>query len=308
MQYAVDLCRLYARTPWPVVFVGPVGSGKSAMAHELHRTSSLKGPFVAVGSGDLAPTLFRDHLFGRVAGAYTDARTARAGAIAEAAGGTLLLDDLAFMALEVQSAILGVMETRRYRPLGSERELIATARFLFASTVDLQELFARGSLLPDLKSRLGEFVVSVPSLLEREVDILPLALHLAERAVVEAEGRSIPVELEPCASKLLASYAWPENVRELKNVMRRAVLHAGVHEGRVRIRGVHLPDRIQLFDPADRPRRTQPSLGLIQYTLQRVKGNKSEAARRLYVHANTIHNRLAATHRREVHKGTGSST
>jgi DNA-binding NtrC family response regulator len=277
------------------------------MAHELHRMSSLKGKFVVIGSAELADTLFRSRLFGHVKGAFTGADSARAGALAEAAGGTLLLDDLAFMPLEVQAAILGVMEARRYNPVGSDSESIATARFLFASTVEVHELSARGSLLPDLKSRLGELVVPVPSLLERDVDVLPLARYLAEDAVVELDKRSIPVEFEPCASGLLSSYAWPENVRELKNVMRRAVLHAGAHQGRIRVRGVHLPARIQLFDPADRPQRTQLNLELIQYAVERMGGNKSEAARQLAVHRNTISNRLRPLGDGGMHNGEARS-
>jgi DNA-binding NtrC family response regulator len=287
MRYALDRCRLYARYDRPTVFVGPVGAGKTMLARELFRAAKLKGRFVAVGAGELGETLFSDTLFGHVSGAYTGARFTRRGVLSEASGGALLLDDLALMPMVVQAAILSVMDTRRYRPLGSQREELATCRFLFASTIAPAELVERDRLLPDLKSRLGEFVVPVPRLRACEEDIMPIALRCGSEFAAE-HGIDADVAFDEESKGLLLAYSWPENIRELRAVVERAVAHAGVKDGVVTVGPRHLPDRIRRFEPTSSERDIELSMGLVEYTLDQVDGNKSEAARQLDAHRNTI--------------------
>ncbi len=288
MRYSLELCALYARFNRPIVFVGPVGAGKTTLARAVFRLARAAGVFVVIGSGELGETLYSDTLFGHRPGAYTGAAVGRRGAFAEAADGCLLLDDLALMPVAAQAAILRVIETGSYRRLGSEQDERATCRILFASTVPPRELVTSGELLPDLASRLGEFVVPVPPLRARLEDILVIARRCADDLLQEHQVTA-EVVFGDEVEHLLRSYDWPGNVRELRGVVERAVVHAGVKEGVALILPAHLPERIRLFDPESAAHaRAELTSALVARALREAGGNKSEAARRLGVHRNTV--------------------
>jgi DNA-binding NtrC family response regulator len=197
-----------------------------------------------------------------------------------------LLDDLALMPTAAQAALLRVLESRRFRPLGGLRDEIAACRILFATTEEPRELVTEGRILPDLASRLGEFIVAVPALRDRKEDIVPLA-EAAARQFLHEHGIRADIRFSEDAIALLQAFDWPTNVRELRAVAERAVVHAGAVNGLVTVRAAHLPERIRLFDGsgAATPKLT---LELVEYAIRQSRGNRSEAARRLGVHRNTI--------------------
>ena len=276
VRYSLDLCDLYARVRRPVVLVGPVGAGKTTLAKRLHQRSGRPGRFVPVSAGELSDTLFEDALFGHTAGAYTGARGVREGAFREANGGTLLLDDLALMSSRVQAAILRVLESGRFRPLGAKRDEVADCRILFATTVSPEGLARSGHLLPDVASRIGELVVSVPPLASRVPDIPTIASRLACDFLRE-HGSTGRVSFTSWAMNALCEYAWPGNVRELKGVVERGVIHAGMKRHHVLVDVVHLPDKVR--ECRRRERGGDLTLGLVEAAVRRAGGNKSEAAR-----------------------------
>jgi len=286
MQKALELCRIYAPVDRPIVFVGPVGAGKTTLARETQRLSDCRGKFVRVSSGDLPESFLHDVLFGHISGSFTGATGPRDGAIVEASDGVLFLDDFPHIAMSAQVALLRVLDSASFRPLGAtERQ--SRCRFMFASTVELPALVESGRLLPDLKSRLGELIIHVPPLSERRESICPLATIFAE-ALLRRRGFEASVDFSQGARKALRAYAWPENVRELEGVAERAVLHAGMRHGEIMIEPAHLPDRVRYRDGAPPPVRQPLSREVVAAAVTAAHGNKSEAARRLNVHRNTI--------------------
>ena len=233
----------------------------------------------------MTESLYSDTLFGHVTGAFTGAIARHRGCIEEASEGSLLLDDLALTSHVAQSALLRVLESGRYRPLGSERDQIASARFLFASTVDLMELAQRGDLLVDLASRVGELIVPVPPLAHCREDIVPLGIQSAMHFMREHGYQGSVTFADDCVEVLL-TYTWPLNIRELRGVVERAVIHAGPSRDAVVVRRAHLPERV--LHPPDEPIPGNLTHELVESVLRDTAGNQSEAARRLGVHRNTI--------------------
>jgi len=286
MRVAIERCDLYAAVARPVLFVGPIGAGKTTLARRLHSSSGRTGRFVAVTSGEASESMYRDTLFGHRRGAFTGASADRAGAIERALEGTLLLDDIAFLPHEAQIALLRVLEERRFYPIGAERQREVRCRFAFASTVSLTSLIDDGHLIPDLSSRLGEFVVRVPGLAERRTEIPVIARRFAAEFRVE-HGEEPHVDFSDDALKLLQAYCWPTNVRGLKNVVERAVVHAGLREPIPVVDAIHLPDRIVSFEPTQEES-AKLTRALVARALADAAGNQTEAARRLGVHRNTV--------------------
>jgi DNA-binding NtrC family response regulator len=287
MQKVVERCHLYAPYREPVVFIGPVGSGKTTLAQVLHDASGLPGLLVSARGAELGEALCEDKLFGRVRGAFTGAVASRRGLLAQAAHGTLFIDDLARMPLASQGVLLGVIDDRRYRPLGSDRESECTCRWLFATTTAPRELVAEGRMLPDLKSRLGTLIVQVPPLRNRREDIVPLARGYAEH-FLRNDGYAGAVSLDQTVEDLLLRYDWPENLRELRNAMKRAAIHARDERGVTRILPVHLPEDIDAYvpSPSSLSERLTPEIAYRAWL--EANGNQSEAARRLGVSRNRL--------------------
>ena len=292
MQEALYRCRLYARLGRPVVFTGPFGAGKSWLARYVHELSPRRDrPFVDVPAGELANPLCLDRLFGHTLYAFTDAKRSRPGAFQRAAGGTLLLDDLALLTGEVQAALLRPLAEQLYTPTGSDRDVPVTCRLMFGTTVSPGRLVETGRLLRDLESRLGEFVINVPGLAARPEEILPLAQLFVEITVrSEALGGTVP-NVSPAAARALRRHDWPGNVRELSNVMVHATVHAvGARSDSIELD--HLPERFRREEPPRRGRPRKLSPEVVMGVLEGAHGVQSEAARRLGVHRHSIRNLL----------------
>ncbi len=211
----------------PVLILGSSGTGKQVVARGIHDHGPRTGkPFVEVNCTALPDTLLESELFGRERGAYTDANTARSGLVETADSGTLFLDEIGHMSEKLQMALLKVIEQRTFRRVGGNEERTSTARFLAATSRNLEDAIAAGEFRSDLYYRLNVFTLRLPNLDERDADVLLLAYHYSRQYAAEY-GRTI-VGLTGAASIMLLQHPWPGNVRELKNISERAVV---LHDG-----------------------------------------------------------------------------
>jgi DNA-binding NtrC family response regulator len=206
------------------LFVGETGVGKEVLCRKLHLLSPrARGPFVAVNCPALPASVIERELFGHERGAFTGAERAVPGLFERAHGGTLLLDEVGELPLELQSKLLRVLEERRVRRLGGTEEREVDVRVVAASNRALDEEAARGRFRPDLYYRLAGVCLRIPPLRERPEDIAPAAAHFLERAC-ERFGRRDRPSLSVGARAKLAQHRWPGNLRELRNVIERAVV------------------------------------------------------------------------------------
>jgi two-component system nitrogen regulation response regulator GlnG len=214
----VQACRV-ARTRLPVLVSGESGTGKELLARVLHQASPVAtGPFVAVNCGTLTRELAESELFGHERGAFTGAGNRKLGWFEEASGGTLVLDEVGELPLELQPKLLRVLETGRLRRVGGQGEIAVDVRVLALTLRDLRRESARGLFRLDLYHRLAGCELRLPALRERPGDIALLAEHFLAEASEEL-GAHV---LSPEAMSRLGAHDWPGNARELRNVLRRA--------------------------------------------------------------------------------------
>lgn len=212
-----------APTESTVLIVGESGVGKEVIARDIHRKSARRDrQFVVADCATLAPSVLESELFGHVKGAFTGATATRAGLFEVAHGGDLFLDEVANISPETQTKLLRVLESREYRPVGSEVTKTTDVRLIAATNCDLRERLAAGSFREDLFYRLNVFPIRVPSLRERKEDIVPLAQHFLAHFAARA-NKPVPRFTDE-ALETLNRHAWPGNVRELKNVIERIVI------------------------------------------------------------------------------------
>ncbi|MCW9053838.1 MAG: sigma-54 dependent transcriptional regulator [Motiliproteus sp.] len=220
-----QLCQLISRvapTPSVVLIEGESGTGKELVANAIHQLSRRGGPFVPVNCSAIAPELIESELFGHIKGAFTGAHQAREGLFSFADGGTLFLDEIGEMPLLMQAKLLRVLEERRIRPVGSEREISVNVRVVAATNRNLEEEVKAGNFREDLFYRLNVLRMRVPPLRERKEDITLLVNHFS-RALSSQLGLSdLPFSHEDIAE--LSAYDWPGNIRELKNMVERCLL------------------------------------------------------------------------------------
>jgi DNA-binding NtrC family response regulator len=214
-----------ASTDLAVVVQGETGTGKTHVARTIHELSRrAAGPFVRVDISVIPPSLIESELFGTRKGAYTGSDRDRGGHVAGAAGGTLFLDDIENIPLEIQAKLLDVLETKRVCPVGGGEPVTLDFRVITATNRDLRACVAARTFREDLLYRLGEFVIDIPPLRERPEDVLFFMDMFLEEACGEM-NRHVH-GYSAAAAEMLVSHPWPGNVRELKNVVRRAVLMA----------------------------------------------------------------------------------
>lgn len=299
--------RLVAPTDFTVVVTGESGSGKELIANAVHRLSHrAHGPFVAVDCGSIPPTLIESELFGHEKGAFTGADRSRPGKFEAASGGTLFLDEISNLPFPVQAKLLRALQEKQVWRVGGVRCTNVHIRVIAATNQDLASLVESGLFRRDLYHRLNEFSITVPPLRERREDVPFLAKRFLDLANREL-GKDI-CGISQAALELLLRHAWPGNARELRNVVRRAVLLASEY-----VEPVHLGF---LAGPGDIARRPDddadprvPDAGLkeiakqaaaraerdaLRQVLLETRGNKAKAARILRVDYKTVHVKVKA--------------
>jgi DNA-binding NtrC family response regulator len=206
-----------------ILITGESGTGKEVLARWIHKLSRRKEQsFVPVNCGGLPETLLESELFGMVKGAYSGALRDREGLIRTAKGGTVFLDEISELTLSSQAKLLRVLQDGEVRPLGSDKTLKADCRFLAATNRELKEEMQKGTFREDLFYRIASFVIQIPPLRERWEDIPLLAKHFVYCQSVR-EGKP-PTVINSEALSILQSYPWPGNVRQLENVIKRALI------------------------------------------------------------------------------------
>ena len=207
----------------PTLLLGERGSGKELAANRLHYLSNRwQGPFLTLNCSALSPSLIESELFGYEKGAFTGAAQRRVGRFEAADGGSLFLDEIGSIPMEVQQKILRVVEYSTFERVGSSESIDVDVRIIAATNVDVKALAAKNMFKQDLLDRLSFEVLIVPPMRERKEDILLLVNHFAGRMAVELGWTEIP-QFSAEAVRALEGHPWPGNVRELKNVVERAV-------------------------------------------------------------------------------------
>jgi len=296
MQRVADLVNRLAESETNVLITGESGTGKELVARAIHERSGRRGPFLAINCAAMPETLLESELFGHSRGAFTDARSARAGLFVEADQGTLFLDEIGEMPLGMQAKILRALQERKVRPLGSSQEAAFDARILAATNRDLEAEVEEKRFREDLFYRINVVRVDVPPLRSRGNDVLLLAQHFLERAA-ERSGKSV-TRLGRLVAERLIGYDWPGNVRELENCMERAVALARFDE----ITLDDLPPKIrerhatEVYTPSDDPNELPPidtvEERYIRKVLAAVGGNKTLAAKVLGFDRRTLYRKL----------------
>jgi transcriptional regulator with GAF, ATPase, and Fis domain len=269
MRALLSTVRKVAPSTASVLLLGETGTGKEVIAKELHQLSPRASkPFEVVDCGSLSPNLINAELLGHERGAFTGAVGDRPGAFERADGGTVLLDEIGELPLDLQPALLGVLERRRFRRIGGSRERAVDVRVVSATHRDLSALVAAGRFRADLLYRLNVVTLAIPPLRDRREDIGPLVRHFAPG-----------LEADPV---LLAAHHWPGNVRELRNVVEGAVV-----TGEWRIGGSCTPSSpasaskpLQDYGEARRAAVEAFQRAYLPRLLQESGGKVAEAARR----------------------------
>jgi two-component system response regulator HydG len=303
MERVYRILSKVAHTNHPVLILGESGTGKEVVARTIHYNGpNATHPFIPVDCGSLVPTLIESELFGYVKGAFTGANRSKEGLLATAEGGTVFLDEIGELPLDLQAKLLRALQEKEIRPIGSNQRIPIHVRILAATNRDLVSMVEQGKFRKDLFFRLNVVNVKVPSLRERRADIALLAAHFLERRRRET---GVSYTLSDDVLRVLGSYDWPGNVRELENTIERAcalssgpVLHLG-----------DMPTQLQEYrshwQTAAEPSEEEPAKAdasiltiaemekqAILNTLRQLNGDKLTAARLLGIGKTTLYRKL----------------
>jgi two-component system response regulator HydG len=289
-----------AASSHPVLILGESGTGKELVARSIHSNGpNAARPFVPVDCGSLVPTLIESELFGHVKGAFTGANRAKTGLLAAAEGGTVFLDEIGELPLDLQARLLRALQEKEVRPVGSNTAVPIHARILAATNRDLAAMVQTGDFRKDLFFRLNVVNLRIPPLRERKSDIPLLAAHVLQRM---QRGHGTAFTFDDESLHLMMQYDWPGNVRELENAIERACAMAS---GPV-IRLADLPTQMQNHrlaataaqaPPATGPDNTVLSIAELEKqailtTLRQLNGDKLMAARLLGIGKTTLYRKL----------------
>lgn len=296
MRSLAAMTERIAKSDLGVLLLGETGVGKDVFARAIHTASGRSGQYLPINCAALSDSLLESELFGHERGAFTSAAAAKAGLLETADEGTVLLDEIGDMPLPMQAKLLRVIEDQQIRRVGSVTSRQLNVRFVAATNRDLQSDVDRGTFRRDLYFRLSGVTLVIPPLRERRSEIAPLARSFVERSARQAQ-RPIP-ELAADTIRALVEYTWPGNIRELRNVVERAV---ALCDG-----GQILPEHLPTL-PTDMRPRSDSSQPLLHSTaaprsseerervlaaLDRANGNQTLAAKMLNVSRRTLINRL----------------
>ena len=280
---------LVAPTPMSVLILGASGTGKEYVAHRIHDLSQRHDrPFFALDCGAIPRDVAASEFFGHRKGAFTGADADKRGAFEIANGGTLFLDEVGNLSYEVQVQLLRALQERRIRPVGGTKEIDIDIRLVCATNENLEEAVSEGRFREDLYHRINEFTIYMPKLSERGSDLFLFA-DLFIRHANEELNRNVE-GFDSGAAEMLASHSWPGNLRELNNVVKRAVLltrgsQITTAELTLAMGQIRTDNVLQLHDEDTERQR-------IITALQQTNGNKAKAARLLGVDRKTIYNKI----------------
>ncbi|THK34765.1 sigma-54-dependent Fis family transcriptional regulator [Ensifer sp. MPMI2T] len=274
-----------APLPTSVLLTGQSGTGKEVAARSLHALSDRAAkPFVPVNCGAIPSDMIESELFGHLKGAFTGAARDREGLFLHAHGGTLFLDEIGELPAATQSKLLRVLEDRRVRPVGSEREVPVDLRFVFATNADLERAVRDGRFRADLFFRINVMQIHLPPLKEREGDTLELADLFMAKLARQLGMPAVPIDQR--TRQALAVYDWPGNVRELRNLIERTVILGRFPDGfGFAIGQQTIPGDMTLAEIERRH---------ILNVLASCSGQRDEAARLLGISRKTVDRKLAS--------------
>jgi DNA-binding NtrC family response regulator len=294
-----------ASSSHPVLILGESGTGKELVARSIHANGpNADQPFIPVDCGSLVPTLIESELFGYVKGAFTGANRSKTGLLAAAEGGTVFLDEIGELPLDLQAKLLRALQEKEIRPVGATQSVPISARVLAATNRDLSAMVSSGRFRKDLYFRLNVVNIRIPPLRERKSDIPLLATHVLERMRRE---NGLAYTLAEDMLRLMAAYDWPGNVRELEHAIERAcalssgpVLHMADFPTQLQDHRHHIDQQVFAEVP-----HTQPPLHdhgvtsiaalekqAILSTIRQLKGDKLMAARLLGIGKTTLYRKL----------------
>jgi two-component system response regulator HydG len=280
-----------------VLITGESGTGKELVAQAVHRLGPRKDePFVALNCGAVPGNLLESELFGHVKGAFTDARRDRPGLFTQAGAGTIFLDEIGEMPLDMQVKLLRVLQERLVRPVGGDEEQGFSARVVCATNRDLETEVEEGRFRQDLYYRVNVVTIEVPPLRARAGDVLLLAHHFLKR-IADRTGKDV-TSISPDAARKLLDYDWPGNVGELENGMERAVALARMSEIMVDDLPAKIRDHqstrlvIEGDDPSDLVTMSEMERRYVRRVLEACGGNKTQAARVLGIDRRSLYRRL----------------
>ncbi|HEU4733466.1 MAG TPA: sigma-54 dependent transcriptional regulator [Kofleriaceae bacterium] len=290
------LAKISASTA-PLLITGETGTGKELVARAIHAAGErAAGPFVAVNCAAMPAQLLESELFGHEKGAFTDARTAKPGLFVAAQGGTIFLDEIGELPLEMQPKLLRALQARTVRPVGGTTEVPFDARLIAATNRNLETMVEDHTFRGDLYFRINVLSVELPPLRTRGGDVLVLASHFLDK--IAARARKRIVGFSPEAAHKLMDYSWPGNVRELENCIEHAVALASFEQ----IAVSDLPEKLRAFqakqivlsadDPSTFVTLDELERRYVARVLEGVSGNKTAAARVLGIERKTLYRML----------------
>ncbi|MCE8193697.1 sigma-54-dependent Fis family transcriptional regulator [Porphyromonas gingivalis] len=294
MREVLELADRIGDTAAHVLITGENGTGKGILAEYIHaRSPRSRQPMLTVDMGALSETLFESELFGHVKGAFTDAKSDRAGKFETASGGTIFMDEIGNLSLALQAKLLAVLQQKVVTRVGSNTPIPVDVRIISATNSDLPLSVAEGRFREDLLYRLNTIHIEMPPLRRRREDIAPMAVFFLHR-YARQYGKEVP-ELTPEAEALLSDYPWPGNVRELQHCIEKAVILS--RSSSLSAADLSLPKSVDAHPTATGVASTPQTLDemektAIEQALARNGSNLSNVARELGISRQTLYNKM----------------